>query len=220
MKTMYKCLPNNLWNICNAIYFILFNLSAFTLLFFVFIILQIFILGAFFAVSFICIIAFALKNIHKNLKIRQYRRFFIFLEDYRTTMQFLFCFNRVTGGIFALWVLIMGPVNAYFFMWIVGNFNKMNFMMQIMSIILLSVQFFLVMFLHLLFTTIIPIIRRPARVLFSIKILNISLRNTILLSNSYCTISTTQHYGMTYGSVGLISIVSFLKVKLFLSSNY
>ena len=126
---------------------------------------------------------------------------------------YIFSGNRALGPLFVVFIVADLPINLQVIMWILfGQFNRIQ---APFAVLLLGAQIIGIFGCHYMMSIYSRKIHRPAKWLFHYLIRAsdlLVLRSRIKWIQCIWVLHSTNPYGVTYGSFGLVSLASFGKV--------
>lgn len=135
-----------------------------------------------------------------------------------TSLVFFCQINRMYGRLFFSSLVVFCPINAIFTTWILHGLVAADKFFVVIFFILYGLNFCFL--LHLLLAYFTKLIHQPALILLALSLANTQRKHTrnktlsrftLKLSLAFQALHTTNPYGFTYSSFGLISLMAFAK---------
>lgn len=201
-----------------------------TVLMYLFIILIWIVMFAF--CCFVCFIRFQkcdrlLANISHCLEDRRMNtgKMIRFLHIHQATTSFMFSFNKLIDQTLILYILTNIPYNTTIIVEMIVHPDR-NILFYVPQYVFLLQQLFVMIITHLFGTLFTRQLHSPIKHLMSVHTRTMirSRRKHLKIANYIHALHTKNRYGMTYGPIGLITIMSFTKFIFmyvrFLMFNY
>lgn len=142
---------------------------------------------------------------------------YLFIRNDLNNFRFIFILNNMYGRIFASFIFVNVPSNAYLLMRIIFKHETLNRVSFIVGCTLITQQYFTIGVLHLLAAKFSTRIHRPARNLLHLMANERNhvrqMSNRIRINLTFLRLHTKKCYGFTYGNITLITMRTFTKVR-------
>ncbi|KAJ6221054.1 hypothetical protein RDWZM_006866 [Blomia tropicalis] len=165
------------------------------------------------------VIQYHKKNYAKLIQRRTayWSTLYLFIRNDLNNFRFIFMLNNMYGRIFASFIFVNVPSNAYLLMRIIFKHETLNRVSFIVGCTLITQQYFAIGVLHLLAAKFSTRIHRPARNLLHLMANERNhvrqMSNRIRINLTILRLHTKKCYGFTYGNITLITMRTFTKVR-------